>query len=314
MKIFTELLEGGSNSMQKRKKATLYVICATLALLAALLLLLLAVVVFSSIKNSSDKKQTPSESISIGNTETVTLSQADIHSGKLLLLNAENPLKSAPQVMLIATDRPKTEAGRPVYSVLGMANLSLEYDALKQFNLMAEQFYKNTKDDNLFVSTAYDASKSSQSPLYEAGNTVALGYYSTNEKGETLRNESIYNVDKFSWIYSNAHKYGFVLLTSEAQTDDNGKSLGSNVFRYVGAPHSVAMASKKLSFESYLEYLKTKTSVDSPLSVKASGKTYAIYYVAAAAEHKVPTEYAYTVSGNNTDGYIITVDLSKKLS
>ena len=314
MKILSELFEGGSNSMQKKKKVTFYVICATFALLVALLLLLLIVFIASSVGNSANKKQPDPEAVSIGSTTVVTLSDADIHSGKLLLLNAENPLTAAPEVMLIANDRPKTELGRPVYSVLGMANLSLEREALKQFNLMAEQFYKNTKDDNLFISTAYDASKSSQSPIYEAGNTVALGYYSTNSKGETVRNESIYDVSLYSWIYSNAHKYGFVLLSSEAQTDENGKSLGSNVFRYVGAPHSVAITTKKLSFESYLNYLKDKTSADSPLSVKASGKTYAIYYLSAAGEHTVPTEYAYTVSGNNTDGYIITVDLSKKIS
>ena len=129
-----------------------------------------------------------------------------------------------------------------------------------------------------------------------------------------MRNESIYNVPTYSWIYSNAHKYGFILLSSEAQTDENGKSLGSNVFRYVGAPHAIAMVTKKLSFEDYLDYLKSNTSADAPLSVKSSGKTYAIYYFEASAEHVVPTEYSYTVSGNNTDGYIITVDTSKKIS
>ena len=312
MKLLSELFEGGSTEMQKRKKVTFYVMCATFALLVALLLLFLVVSLVLSI-GSSEKPQTD-DAVSIGNTTVVTLNQADIHSGKLLLLNAENPLQNPPEVTLIATDRPKTELGRPVYTVLGMANLSLEHDALKQFNLMAEQFYKNSKDDNLFISNAYDSSKSSQAPLYEAGNTVELGYYSLNSNDEVVRNSSIYDVSLYSWIYSNAHKYGFVLMTSEAQTDDNGKSLGSNVFRYVGIPHSVAMATKKLSFESYLDHLKTKTSAEAPLGIKASGKTYAIYYISAEGEHKVPTDYSYTVSGNNTDGYIITVDLSKKIS
>lgn len=314
MKILEELFEGGSTEMQKRKKTAFGVICVTLALLVALLLLLLIVMIASAIGKGASKAPVGEEAVSIGETTVVTFGEAELHSGKLLILNAENPLKSSPDITLIALDRPKTNLGRPVYSVLGTSSLSLESDALKQFNLMAEQFYNYSKDDNLFISNAYDASKSSQSPLYEAGNTVALGYYTINDKQEAIRNDSIYDVPLYSWIYANAHKYGFILMTSETQTDENGKPLGSNVFRYVGVPHAMAIKTKALTFESYLDHLKNKTTADSPLAVKISGKTYAIYYLPTATEHKVPTSYGYTVSGNNIDGYVVTVDLSQKIS
>ena len=41
--------------------------------------------------------------------------------------------------------------------------------------------------------------------------------------------------------------------------------------------------------------------------------SYQMYYLAADAELKVPTNYEYTVIADGTNGYIITVDMSKKI-
>jgi hypothetical protein len=40
--------------------------------------------------------------------------------------------------------------------------------------------------------------------------------------------------------------------------------------------------------------------------IKIGKITYASYFVAADAEHLVPADYEYQISGNNLDGYIIT--------
>ena len=314
MRDISILFEGGSKRAQKKKRVTFYAICVTFAIMVILTLILAVYGVVSWISDSAAKTPDGEDTVSIGATTTVTLSQQDIYSGDLLLLDASHPLIDEVSVSLIRDTRPKNEAGNFVYSILGTNTLSLRSDALKQFNAMAEAFYKQSKDDNLIVFNAYDPSKSSQAAIYEAGTTVALGYYSQNSNKEYVRNESIYGIGTYNWIYNNAHRYGFVLLSSEAQTDEDGKSLGSNVFRYVGIPHAVAMSTKRLSFERYLEYLKEKTYPDAPLAINASAGKYAIYYLSATDAHTVPTQYQYDVSGNNVDGYIITVDLSKKIS
>ncbi len=106
--------------------------------------------------------------------------------------------------------------------------------------------------------------------------------------------KSIYNDQTYSWIYTNAYKYGFVF--------------SENTFTYVG----VAAA----------QYAKTNnTSLDklaNPVSVTVANGTaktaYQVYYISADAdEHKVPTNYEYTVS-SYAGGYVITADMSKKVT
>lgn len=299
------LFEGGSEKTQRKKKITFYVICATLALMLSLLLVLAGYGIVSSFLSGAKAEQ----KINIGETQTVTLPSDDIYSGDLLLLDATHPLANPAKVVLISSDRPKNESGGRIYSILGTSSLSLRADALKQFNAMIEDFYSQTKDDNLLVYDAYDATKSSQSAIYESGTAVALGYYSPIGNDEYGRNPSIYGVEVYSWIYENCHKYGFILLENEENTDDEEQ--GSNIFRYIGVPHSFVINEKKISFERYLEYLKESTSHRDPISIEAISSKYAIYYIPANGTHIVPAKYEYTVSGNNADGYIVTVKLPK---
>ena len=298
------LFKGGSIRMQKKKKRLFYSICATLVLAVMLLLTLAGYGIVSAIIKGNEAN---SGKLSIGATKIITIPQSDIYSGDLLLLDATHPFNNDASVTLMKTDRPKTDVGVPIYSVSNTASLSLRADALKQFNAMMEDFYKESKDDNLLVFNAYDSSKSSQAAIYESGTSLSLGYYTPLGNGEYARNESIYGVETYAWIYENCHKYGFTLLESEAEIDDDGEYLGSNVFRYVGVPHATAMAERKLSFEGYLSYLKENTSASNPMGIM----TYAIYYLGAQDSHAVPAKYKYSVSGNNADGFIITVDLSK---
>ena len=248
---------------------------------------------------------------SLGASTTITLTQQDIYSGELLLLDATHPFVGKSELVLISSERPKNEMGSNIYSILGIQSLSLKPNVLKQFNSMASDFYKQSNDDNLLVFNAYDQTKSSQSAIYESGTALQLGYYSQDDSGEFIRNESIYGTDTYSWIYENCHKYGFIVLENEAETDNNGNSLGSNVFRYVGIPHAKVITERKISFESYLEYLKESSSYSSPLSTEVGSYKCAIYYLSANEPHAVPSKYEYTVSGNNSDGYIITVAIPK---
>ena len=62
----------------------------------------------------------------------------------------------------------------------------------------------------------------------------------------------------------------------------------------------------------YLEILKSR-SASKPLSVTVDNASYNMYY-SATAEAVVPTKYSYTVSGDNMNGYIITVDKTSATS
>ena len=68
-----------------------------------------------------------------------------------------------------------------------------------------------------------------------------------------------------------------------------------------------------LCLEEYIETVKTYTNT-SPLQITAGTAQYQVYYAAAngegATEVPVPSQLPYTISGNNIDGFIITVSLS----
>jgi hypothetical protein len=57
--------------------------------------------------------------------------------------------------------------------------------------------------------------------------------------------------------------------------------------------------------------LKSATP-EAPLLTKIGKYTYASYFIADGADQVVPADYNYTVSGNNSDGYIITAIITKK--
>lgn len=312
MKFLSELFEGGTNATQKKKKVTFYCICVTLALIAVMLLILAAFGVSQLISDlaAADVQSEPNVQVSIGETETIALDAALIHSGNLLILDNAHRYQGDPKTVIIRASegRPKTQTGSNVYSIVSRG-VSEELDfrgtseAVNALNLMMADFYAAKADDNLCITRAYTlASKDTTDAPFTAATTFELEYY-YEYPGEI---RGIYGVEKYDWIYANAYKYGFVNIDDSAASEESG----SGLFRYVGVAHATYMKTKKIQLSTYLEQLRS-TTPDAPLLTKVGKITYASYYLSANGEILVPTEHEYVVSGNNTDGYIITVSITK---
>lgn len=310
MKNLSELFEGGTLETQKKRKVTFYCICATLALIAVMLVILSVFGIVMLIKNNAPSEPVEEEiQVSIGATQPTTFDEDQLYSGTLLLLDSENRYQGKEEMPILrnAKSRPKTSTGGYAYSILARGT-SEELDfrgseeAIEALHLMIKEFYAARADDNLCVVKALTTSNAETvEAIYTSGCTFALNYY-FEYPGE---DKSIYGVDKYSWIYTNAHKYGFINVVPTSE-----EANGSNIFRYVGIPHATYMKTKKLDLESYLEEIKSAT-VDSPLLTKSGKYTYASYYIPVGSEQIVPSNYSYTVSGNNVDGYIVTAIITK---
>lgn len=314
MKNISELFDGGTKEMQKKKRVTFYAICVTFALLAATLIFLLVTVIVISVGNAKDKsKEDGDEPVNIGTTEIITLDSAQIYSGDLLLLDNEHSFKGKADVILMKSkERPQTDTGTNAYTIGEMEKFSGTKEAIDALNNMIKAFYKSTKNDNIYIANAYNTEKvDTQDAIYASGTAFELKYFSAAADRDWTKKDSIYGASTYNWIYNNAHKYGFIVVNGMGGVNENGEEIGSSVFRYIGIPNATAAKNSKQSFDAYLEALKA-TTPEAPVSAKVGTARYAIYYLGASAEHKVPTDYEYTVSGNNTDGYIITVDLSAK--
>lgn len=115
-----------------------------------------------------------------------------------------------------------------------------------------------------------------------------------------------------SWLNDNAAKYGFVVRYPADKADVTGVAEYTNYFRYVGVPHATYMKENNLCLEEYIQLLTQYTSTNRLSVTAASGKVYEIYYCAVSGNTSVscPTNYAYTISGTNAGGVVVTIDRS----
>ncbi len=106
---------------------------------------------------------------------------------------------------------------------------------------------------------------------------------------------------EYKWIYDHCKEYGIILRYTLDKEYLTGISPESWHFRYVGVPHAAYMKENGLCLEEYIEALR-----DYPVGKPLSYGGYTIYFCPKDALY-VPGSGSYTVSGNNVDGYIVTV-------
>ena len=150
---------------------------------------------------------------------------------------------------------------------------------------------------------------------------MALPGHSEHESGYSL-DVSLYEdgvqsdydgTGDYSWIDENCDHYGYILRYAADKAEITGIQAEPWHYRYVGEPHATYMKENNLCLEEYLTQLKDYTPDNRLQIVNWDGEIYEVYYVAAdmAADSTyvlVPPDQDYTISGNNSDGFIITVD------
>lgn len=132
----------------------------------------------------------------------------------------------------------------------------------------------------------------------------ALFYEETGASGE------FDGTGEYAWLEENAWKYGFIKRYEGHKEELTGIAEEPWHFRYVGVPHAYLMDKYDLCLEEYLMLFtrKSYTYDDKHLTAECLGKRYEIYYC-EGTEIYVPESGNYTVSGNSTDGFIVTVEV-----
>ena len=105
------------------------------------------------------------------------------------------------------------------------------------------------------------------------------------------------------WLAENSWKYGLILRYPEGKRAVTGIGYEPWHFRYVGQPHAQYCRENNLCFEEYIQFLKDGGGY----SAELDGKTYhVLYQIPSDGIIYVPEGSDYSVSGDNTGGYIIT--------
>ncbi|MHB1150937.1 MAG: M15 family metallopeptidase [Eubacteriales bacterium] len=254
--------------------------------------------------------------------------EADVHAGNLILVNAENEyvFPEKPDLVSIYGNKPET------YKI-SSSEILLERNTLLALNEMTDEFYNKYKLGDVLVSIGY-RDYDTQMKLYSdrveaAGLEAVSGYIALagfSEHHTALAFDlSVYTDDgvsmtladkpQYSWLANNCYKYGFVLRYDPEKTDITGIQGEKWHFRYVGQPHSYYMKKNNLVLEEYIDLLRGYTFESEHLIINDDiGRSYEIYTVPLTNSEiikiPVPQDTEYNVSGNNKNGFIVTLKIS----
>lgn len=245
---------------------------------------------------------------------TMILEKEKIHCGTLLLINAQNPLVSQHMSDLTFMDARfpdiliKREAVNMLQLILEEIKAYNQIVPVSGYRSFKEQteIYQNSLKDNGEVFTRKFVALPNHSE-HQTGLAIDLGL---NQKNiDFICPDFPYEgiCDEFR---KTAPAYGFIQRYTKEKENITGISQEPWHFRYVGYPHSKIMEELGLSLEEYIEFMKEYREDCRFVYGAAYGRKTEIYYVPARGEEtylSLPERCIYQISGNNTDGFIVTV-------
>lgn len=286
----------------------------------------------STSSDESSQAEPPSVLISTKYRQ-LDVSNDDIYKGDLIVVNNDTMYMSEPE-NLVNVYNSKTQNFKAKDMVL-----EVEAKLMQALNSMLDAFAAETNITNVMIISGHRTVEYQQQlydeELASTGQTsstlVTKPGYSEHHTG-LATDFGLYPTDgvyrqydgegDYKWIEENCYKYGIVLRYPKDKLDITGIENEPWHFRYVGVPHSYYISSNGLCLEEYVELIKGYTLNTQPLYISTDELTrYAVYYVEAQTtgnsettaipipQYPDETDYEYTISGNNTDGFIVTVKL-----
>jgi len=255
---------------------------------------------------------------------TIHIQHSDIHSGHLVLINRNYPLK------LPISDRQLSPLRfKQASHVQQQALLQLETTCMSQLMLLLEAI--QAEDQIALVSgyrTAEEQSKIYADSLRQHGAAFTASYVARPNESEHQSGLAIdlgvyrEQVDLLCPDFPDygvslafkrrAAAYGFIQRYQHSKTELTGIAEEPWHFRYVGYPHSVIMERDGLCLEEYITWIRSSSAANPYLYLDEHGRGYHIFYIAANEDPNsttaIPVEenLCYWLSGNNIDGFIIT--------
>lgn len=263
-------------------------------------------------------------------TTYVTCTEEDLHRGDLLLVNrtyAYDPSLCAGEITSVRDERVsdiqegfyQLPIGKGMLQTLETMQADMQKAMDDSVCLLVNDSYRSAEDQQATIDeylALYGQAYVDQyvAPVGMSEHHTALVADLSFIKfpgGTVMATTSEEAAAHYAWVLGNCRKYGLILRYTVEKEAITGYSAESWHFRYVGRPHADYIAANALALEEYLDQLKT-TSYAQRLSIETDdGAHYSVYYVAATSggtQVPVPGTAPYTISGNNVDGFIVTVD------
>lgn len=316
--------EGG-----KRKTPVSTIILALLFIVVIILVIIVVKNAFGGndnideaiVDNSTTTQADKTQSTLPKNFENIELTEEDKNKGELILVNGTHSTTDLSESKMVDLFETKTAS-----YTLRNSKMFVSKDIYSNINAWFDDFYKESGKRTINIIDAF-RSHATQKQLFDA----ALGRYETEKEAvknvqkqgysehhtglcidiQVYENGYAYTFNgegEYEWVVNNAYKYGFIQRYPEGKTTITGVNTELGHFRYIGVAHATAMKQSNAScFESYIDLLRSYTFDGEHLNVNCdNGDKYEIYFTNSLSV-PVPTDREYTVSGNNVDGFIVTI-------
>lgn len=254
--------------------------------------------------------------------ELKQFSQEDIHKGSLILINKTYAYEFSEDKTLVSM----YDLMQNAYTVSG-TDVRVDQIASQPLDAMLQSFYEHSNISNLLILCGYRSKEEAQelfdASVREDGLEHAERYimrpgYSEHHSalsvdlGVLLDNGGVdyyENSAEYSWLTQNCHKYGFIVRYPEDKASITQIDYESWHFRYLGVPNATAVVNEGICLEEYIDFIKQYTADGNHYVVSTADGNYEIYY-APGTQVPVPSAKSYEISGNNVDGFIVTVKVS----
>ena len=238
-----------------------------------------------------------------------------LHRGDLLLLNSAFKYEGEPQDMESNFKYLYNSAGQRVASASATVNTGTKR-TLTAFNEMVSDFYKKTGKATIMLTDIYLKDGGEDKSCYEHESGLAFDVRLYYESEGTF--PEFTGTGEYVWFGQNCQKYGLIVRYPQEKEAVTGVSPKADHFRFVGKPHAEIMNENEWCLEEFLDEIK-KYTIKEPFSYEdQDGSCWALYYVPKSSDKttNIPlpldslnNEYYYTLSGDNKDGYIVTVNI-----
>jgi len=311
------------DNRQQQQKLVVILICIVIALLLVVFMTIIGTKIVLALAGGFDN----------GNPDDVKYTEVTVDKnqtlyGPLALVNSTHeykfPAQAEAKLLNIWEYRSShtPEGKTPTYKA-NYTTYTLDGVALSAMHEWLTDFSKETGETFTDINSAYRSFKDQEDLLaynpsastpgksdHHTGYSIALRIRDNENVPSPLNSNETYN-----WLSENAHKYGYVVRYPEGKESVTLVSDYTNCFHYVGYGPAAYMQANNLCLEEFVAEIKSY-SVDKPLEVTdANGQKWLIYYTACPGDMatvQVPTNFTYTMSGDNEGGIIICVSLSKK--
>lgn len=235
----------------------------------------------------------------------IKLENKNIHKGNLILVNEEHPIEekyAANDTALVGID-------------FWNQNILLDYVAAKELSHLLTEL----ECGNDIIPVKGYENTASVYPIKDSEHSTGLAVdLSANIINKTSMMSGFPKKGVCKEFRNIASKHGFIERYPKAKEDVTGVEYQPGHFRYVGYPHSIIMEELDITMEEYLKVIEDYSSNNKTLSYRDKDNLYEIYKVKADINEstvvEMPDNIPFTVSGNNIDGFIMTLKKRSSLN